>query len=101
MVASEDGSAFLGATITFAPKVGNSVVRRRFASIWRLSRAAVTAAPAPRARRTTMSRPRLAEMSRRTMRQNMRRDWDITRLAGSARVHTARHVAEGLRFRRA
>src|SRR5271165_766571 len=54
-----------------APKLLNSVVSRRLASICRLSNAAVMAAPAVSANRMTNSRPRLPVSSRRTMRQNI------------------------------
>src|SRR5260370_30189548 len=89
-----------GAMIMFAPKVRNSEVRRRLASTWRLRRAAVTAAPAPRASNMTKRRPGLAPKRRRIIRQNiarlvMRRS-AITRLAGWAQAHSATHgAAEG------
>src|SRR5713101_5570046 len=94
------GLAFGGAIITFAPNARNSVVRRRLASTWRLRRAAVTAAPVPRANNMTNSRPRLAPKRRRMMRQNMARfvarEPGIIRLAGWAPAHRAkRGAAEG------
>src|SRR5258707_13819296 len=91
---------FRGEMTTFAPNARNSVVRRRLASTWRLRRAAVTAAPAPRASNITKRRPGLAPKSRRMMRQNMARfvarEPVITRLAGWAPARSAtRGGAEG------
>src|SRR5213082_1267014 len=53
-----------GTMRTFGPKARNSVVRRRLASTCKLSRAEVTAAPAPRASSMTKSRPRFAPSKR-------------------------------------
>src|SRR5882762_38343 len=88
---------FGGAIITFVPKARNSVVRRRLASTWRLRRAAVTAAPAPSARRITKRRPRLAPSRRRIIRQNifrlLRRDAAITHPSESAPARSVKHGA--------
>src|SRR4029077_18504194 len=86
-----------GVTRTLAPKARNSVVRRRLASTWRLRRAAVTAAPAPRASNMTKRRPGLALKRRLRMRQNMARllvrGSGIIRLAGWALVHIVKRGA--------
>src|SRR5882762_5000578 len=94
-----------GAMIMFAPKVRNSEVRRRLASTSRLRRAAVTAAPAPRASNITKRRPGLAPNRRLMMRQNMARllvRWAaITRLAGWAPACNAERGAGGWRCQEA
>src|SRR6266852_6981369 len=99
-VSEPESDPCFGAIITFAPKARNSVVRRRLASTWRLRRAAVTAAPAPRASNITKRRPGLAPKRRRMMRQNiarlLARRSAIIRLAGWAPARTVkRGVAEG------
>src|SRR5271163_2653860 len=62
-----------GRMMTLGPKARNSLLMRRLASIWRFRRAAVMAAPEPRARRITKRRPGLAIKRRRRMRQNILR----------------------------
>src|SRR5215467_8020160 len=71
IVPPDDVPEDFGRTRMFGPKERNSVVRRRFASVWRLRRAAETAAPAERARRMTKRRPRLAKRRRRSRRRNI------------------------------
>src|SRR5262249_5636988 len=72
-VSDEENDADFGRMTTLGPKERNSVVRRRLASVWRLRRAAETAAPAERASRMTKRRPRLAKRKRRTRRRNRER----------------------------
>src|SRR5260370_38293104 len=88
---------FRGEMTTFAPNARNLVVRRRLASTWRLRRAAVTAAPAPKASNITKRRPGLAPKRRRIMRQNMARlavcRAAIIRLSGWAPARTAKRGA--------
>src|SRR5215468_6011623 len=88
-----------GKTRMFAPKERNSVVRRRLASVWRLRRAAETAAPAERARRMTTRRPRFAKRRRRMIRRNIglfeRGDGIFTRLGGLERAHSVWHAVTG------
>src|SRR5260221_14716893 len=83
-----------GATMTFAPRARNSVVRRRLASTCKLRRAAGTAAPAPKGKRMGKSRARMG--SRRGRMKHQKKDRflvrraRINRPAGEGPAHNAK-----------
>src|SRR5882724_6107395 len=58
-VSGTEGEVVFGRMITLGPKARNSCATRRLASVWRLRRAAETAAPTESARRMTKRRRRI------------------------------------------